>query len=196
MATETSPLNRQPDKLDYSSPTQFRFMINQLPKVQFFTQAANIPAISLGELVIPTPYKDIPIIGDKVTFENLTVSFIVDEFLENYTELHNWLIGIGFPKNRTQFTTFRSTTSNTSSTGTGGNTDIGKVGNPTADRPFYSDATLTILSNKNNPIVEVRFSDMFPVSLSGLDYTQIATDVEYLTASVDFRYKLYEIVTL
>ena len=64
MATETSPLNRQPDKLDYSSPTQFRFMINQLPKVQFFTQSANIPAISLGELVIPTPYKDIPIIGD------------------------------------------------------------------------------------------------------------------------------------
>ena len=196
MATETSPLNRQPDKLDYSSPTQFRFMINQLPKVQFFTQAANIPAISLGELVIPTPYKDIPIIGDKVTFENLTVSFIVDEFLENYTELHNWLIGIGFPKNRTQFTTFSSTTSNTSSTGAGGNTDIGIVGNPTADRPFYSDATLTILSNKNNPLVEVRFSDMFPVSLSGLDYTQIATDVEYLTASVDFRYKLYEIVTI
>ena len=86
MTTETSPLNRQPDKLDYTSPTQFRFMINQLPKVQFFTQTANIPGISLGELVIPTPYKDIPIIGDKVTFENLTISFIVDEFLENLTQ--------------------------------------------------------------------------------------------------------------
>ena len=196
MTTETSPLNRQPDKLDYSSPTQFRFMINQLPKVQFFTTGANVPAISLGELIIPTPYKDIPLIGDKVTFENLSVSFIVDEYLENYTELHNWLIGIGFPKNRTQFSTFRSSTSNTSSGGTGGNTDIGKVGNPVADKPFYSDATLSILSNKNNPIVEVRFSDMFPVSLSGLDYNQQSTDVEYLTAAVDFRYKLYEIVTI
>ena len=196
MTTETSALNRQPDKLDYTSPTQFRFMINQLPKVQFFTQSANIPAISLSELVIPTPYKDLPIIGDKVTFENLTISFIVDEFLENYTEIHNWLIGIGFPENRTQFTTFRSSTSNTSNTGAGGNTDIGKVGATIADRPFYSDATLTILSNKNNPIVEVRFSDMFPVSLSGLDYTQQVGDVEYLTATVDFRYKLYEIVTL
>ena len=196
MTTETSPLNRQPTKLDYSSPTQFRFMINQLPKVQFFTTAANIPDISLGEAVIPTPYKDIPLIGDKVTFENLSVSFIVDEYLENYTELHNWLIGIGFPKNRTQFSTFRSSTSNTSSGGTGGNTDIGKVGNPVADKPFYSDATLSILSNKNNPIVEVRFSDMFPVSLSGLDYNQQSTDVEYLTATVDFRYKLYEIVAI
>ena len=171
-------------------------MINQLPKVQFFTTGANVPAISLGELIIPTPYKDIPLIGDKVTFENLSVSFIVDEYLENYTELHNWLIGIGFPKNRTQFSTFRSSTSNTSSGGTGGNTDIGKVGNPVADKPFYSDATLSILSNKNNPIVEVRFSDMFPVSLSGLDYNQQSTDVEYLTATVDFRYKLYEIVAI
>jgi hypothetical protein len=196
MTTETSPLNRQPDKLDYSSPTQFRFMINQLPKVQFFTTAANVPPISLGELVIPTPYKDIPLIGDKVTFENLSISFIVDEYLENYSELHNWMIGIGFPKNRTQFSTFRSSTSNTSSSGTGGNTDIGKVGNPVADRPFYSDATLTILSNKNNPIVEVRFADLFPVSLSGLDYNQQSTDVEYLTATVDFRYKLYEIVAI
>ena len=59
-----------------------------------------------------------------------------------------------------------------------------------------SDATLTVLSNKNNPLVEVRFSDCFPVALSGLDYTQQVADVEYLTATVDFRYKLYEIVTL
>ena len=74
MTTETS-LNRQPDKLDYTSPTQFRFILNQIPKVQFFVQTANIPGISLGELVIPTPYKDIPYVGDKVTFENLTIQF-------------------------------------------------------------------------------------------------------------------------
>ena len=196
MTTETSPLNRQPDKLDYSSPTQFRFMINQLPKVQFFTTAANIPDISLGEAVIPTPFKNIPLMGDKLTYGNLDVSFIVDEYLENYITIHNWLIGIGFPSDRQQFTTFRSTTSNTANAGGGGNTDIGKVGKTTADRPLYSDATLTILSNKNNPIVEVRYSDMFPVSLSGLDYNSQEADVDYLTATIDFRYKLYEIVTL
>jgi hypothetical protein len=196
MTTTTSPLSRQPTVLDYSSPTQFKFGINQLPKVEFFTTAANIPDISLGELIIPTPYKDIPIVGDRVTFGNLDISFIVDEYLENYISIHNWLLGIGFPKSREQFSEFRSTGSNTSNTGRGGNTDIGKVGKTVADRPFYSDATLTILSNKNNPIVEVRYSDMFPVSLSGLDYNQQATDVEYQTATISFRYKLYEIVTL
>ena len=196
MTTTTSPLSRQPTVLDYNSPTQFRFGINQLPKVEFFTTAANIPDISLGELIIPTPYKNIPIVGDRVTFGNLSISFIVDEYLENYISIHNWILGIGFPKSREQFSDFRSTGSNTSNTGAGGNSDIGVVGKPVADRPFYSDATLTILSNKNNPIVEVRYSDMFPVSLSGLDYNQQATDVEYQTATIDFRYKLYEIVTL
>jgi hypothetical protein len=196
MTTTTSPLSRQPTVLDYNSPTQFRFGINQLPKVEFFTTAANIPDISLGELVIPTPYKNIPIVGDRVTFANLDISFIVDEYLENYISIHNWILGIGFPKSREQFSDFRSVGSNTSNTGKGGNSDIGVVGKPVADRPFYSDATLTILSNKNNPIVEVRYSDLFPVSLSGLNYNQQATDVEYQTATISFRYKLYEIVTL
>ena len=194
MTTETSPLNRQPDKLDYSSPTQFRFMINQLPKVQFFTTAANIPDLSLGEAVIPTPYKDIPIMGDKITFGNLDVSFIVDEHLENYVSIHNWLIGIGFPKNRQQFSSFRSDTSNNPPSAK--TVSVDRVGNATPDRGMYSDATLTILSNKNNPLVEVRFTDIFPVSLSALSYDNAATDVDYLTAQISFRYKLYEIVTL
>ena len=194
MTTETSPLNRQPDKLDYSSPTQFRFMINQLPKVQFFTTAANIPDISLGEAVIPTPFKDIPIMGDKITFGNLDVSFIVDEYLENYITIHNWLIGIGFPKNRTQFSSFRSDSSNNPTSAK--TVSVDKVGKATPDRGMYSDATLTILSNKNNPLVEVRYSDLFPVSLSALSYDNSATDVAYQTAEISFRYKLYEIVTL
>jgi len=57
---------------------------------------------------------------------------------------------------------------------------------------LFSDATLTILSSKNNAVQEVRFSDMFPTSLTGLSYNQQATDVQYLTASVVFSYKIYE----
>ena len=202
MTTDTSPISRQPTVLDYSSPTQFRFMIHQLPKVEFFTTAANIPDISLGELVIPTPYKQIPILGDQLTFGNLLVSFIVDEELANYKTIHDWMVGIGFPKSRQQFIDFRSSGSNTPQAGAGGDKssgrmpDIGDIGKPIADKAFFSDATLTILTNKNNPTLEVRFADVFPVSLSGLDYNQNVTDVEYLTATIDFRYKLYEMVKL
>ena len=107
MATAQSPLARQPDKLDYASPTQFKFNINQLPKVEFFTTAANVPGISSSDVNIDTPFKSIPMMGTNLTYENLSITFICDEYLENYKQLHDWLIAIGFPKNREQFSTFR-----------------------------------------------------------------------------------------
>ena len=189
-------LSRQPTKLDYLSPTQFKFSINQLPKVEFFTTAANIPDISLSDVVIPTPFKPIPVMGQNLTYGNLSLSFIVDEFLENYRELHDWLTGIGFPKDRKQFKDYRSNTSNTGSPSATPVQDVGKVGKTVPDAAMFSDATLTVLSNKNNPIVEVRFSNLYPVSLGALEFNQGATDVEYLTTSADFTYQLYEIVSL
>ena len=196
MTTSTSPLNRQPTKLDYSSPTQFRFLINQLPKVQYFTVAANIPGITLGEGVFNTPLKDIPLLGDKLTYEDLTITFIVDENLENYIEMHTWLTAIGFPKDRSQFREFRSETSNVKTSTRGESKDIGDVKASTPELSMTSDAVMTILTNKNNPVVECRFADVFPTSLSGLTYSQNQTDVEYLTAEVNFKYQIYEIVTL
>ena len=73
MATSRT-IDRQPTKLDYASPTQFRFGINQLPKVEFFTVAATVPSITMGDAIFPTPFKDIPVMGDKLTYENLSIS--------------------------------------------------------------------------------------------------------------------------
>ena len=196
MTTETSPLNRQPTALDYSSPTQFRFLINQLPKVQYFTTEANIPGITLGEGTYNTPLKDLPLLGDKLTYDDLTITFIVDENLENYIEMHTWLTGIGFPKDRSQFSDFRSVTSNMSVKTRGESNDIGDVRASTPELAMTSDSVMTILTNKNNPVVECRFKDVFPTSLSGLTYSQNQTDVEYLTATVNFKYTIYEIITL
>ena len=108
MATSQSPLDRQPDKLDYASPTQFKFGILQLPKVEFFTVSANVPGISGTPAILNTPFKNIPTMGDKLEYENLSISFIVDEFLENYISIHEWMTSIGFPKSREQFSNFRS----------------------------------------------------------------------------------------
>ena len=196
MAVDTSPLARQPTKLDYASPTQFKFGIHQLPKVEFFTTTAQVPGIALSDVIIPTPFKSIPMQGDQLTFDNLTINFIVDEFLENYLSLHEWMIGIGFPKNRTQFADFKTNKSNTpisARTPASTSSDIGDVQQASPNNALFSDATLTILSNKNNPIVNVLFRDLYPIALSALEYDQGATDVEYLTASVDFAYQIYEI---
>jgi hypothetical protein len=192
----TTSISRQPSKLDYTSPTQFRFLINQLPKVEYFTTEANIPGITLGEAEFKTRFKAIPLMGDILTYEDLTITFIVDENLENYVEMHTWLTAIGFPENTKQFSDFRSATSNVAPNTRGESKDIGDVKASTPERAMYSDAMLTILTNKNNPVVECRFRDVFPTSLSGLTYSQNQTDVEYLTATVNFKYQIYEIIPL
>jgi hypothetical protein len=173
----------QPDKLDYASPTQFKFEIQQLPKVQFFNVSCNLPGVSMSATIQETPTlgRDIPIHGSKVEFEEFTMSFMVDEYLENYRELHAWLMALGFPQDKT---TDRKSWVD----------DVSR--NPDRDasqsQKLYSDATLFILSNKNNPITKIHFYDMFPLSLSGLDYRQDATDVEYMQANATFAYMIYE----
>ena len=73
---------------------------------------------------------------------------------------------------------------------------VDRIGSATPDKSMYSDGYLMILSNKNNPIVEIDFQDMFPISLGALAYDQGATDVEYLSVSTTFAYNIYTLTTL
>ena len=198
MATTTRILSRQPQTLDYASPTQFKFGINILPNVEYFTLTANVPGISLPQIDNQTPFKTIPLQGDNLTFDNLEITYIIDEKLENYIELQNWVRAIGFPKTRQEFKSFRDTESQRFPTATTRSVskDIGDTGLATPDGSMFSDATLTILSSKNNPILEVRFQDVFPLSVGSLEYNQGASDIEYLVSNVTFAYKIYEIVSL
>ena len=197
--TTTNANSRQPTKLDYASPTQFRFSIIKLPKVEYFATAANIPGITLGQANQPTPLKDIPIPGDKLEYDNLNITFLVDENLENYREIHGWLTGLGFPKDNEQFRNLQNAGSDRfpTTSNTGLNKELGKIRKAVQDDGgLYSDATLFVLTSKNNANLEVRFRDLYPVSLSGLDYNQQETDIQYLTANVTFAYKIYEFATV
>jgi hypothetical protein len=196
--TVTNSYTRQPTQLDYASPTQFKFNIVKLPKVEYFVTSVNVPGISMGTTTQATMLRDLPGPGDKLSYESLTLSFLVDEHLENYREIHGWLTGLGFPRDHSEFKTLQDAGTDRFPTSSGNvSTEAGKVNNNTPDEgSTFSDATLMILSSKNNAIVEVRFRDIFPVSLGGLNYEQQAGDVEYLTTSVTFNYKLYEFATV
>src|SRR5210317_1358960 len=196
--TTINSLSRQPTAQDYASPTQFKFSIIKLPKVEYFCTAINIPGIQLGSTDQPTPLKDIPIPGDKLTYDTLTMTFMVDENLENYQEIHGWLVGLGFPRDYRECRTLANSgddrfpgSSNSVST------EPGKVkyGSPNVGGT-YSDATLTVLTSKNNAVCEVRFRDIYPTVLSGLNYDQQSGDVDYLTASVTFNYNIYDFATV
>ena len=197
--TTINTLSRQPTKLDYASPTQFKFSIIKLPKVEYFCTAVNIPGITLGGAMSqPTPLKDIPIPGDKLTYEPLQMTFLVDENLENFQEIHGWLVGLGFPRDYSEFRNLvASGNDRFPAKTTSVSTEIGKVKYGAANTGgTYSDATLTVLSSKNNSQVEVRFRDVYPTGLTGLQYNQQAADVDYLTATVSFNYTIYDFATV
>ena len=190
--TDVNVQTREPTVLDYASPVQFRFKCSKLPKVEFFCQTANIPGIGLGEAVIDTPLKSIPFPGDKVTYQDLAISFLVDENLNNYKEIHDWIIGLGAPQNHTQFSTLRDTGTDRFP----GQTTNSPNNNAVPDGGTYSDATLTVLNSKNIAVTEIRFHNIFPTSLGALSYDVQASDVNYLSVGVDFSYMYYEIVQL
>ena len=137
--------------------------------------------------------------SDTLTYSALSVSFLVDENLENYREIHGWLTGLGFPRSHDQFQTFINAGNDRFPTGnaTANSREAGRVDDGGFDvGASYSDATLTILSSKNNPVLEVRFRDSYPTSLSGLTYDQQAGDTSYLTGDVSFSYNIYEFATV
>ena len=195
--TDTNIIDRQPTKFDYASPIQFRFKMTKLPKVEFFVQTANIPGISLGSTTQDTPLKDIAGAGDKVNYQSLDISFLVDENLNNYKELHDWILGLGFPQSHDQFKTlqgtsadrFPGTTASTAATGT-------SIKKPLDEGGIYSDATLTVLNSKNIAKTEIRFKNVYPTSLGSLSYDIKASDVDYLTVQASFNYLNYDIVQI
>ena len=184
----------QPTVFDYATGTQFRVVFNRLPKTTWFCTAANVPGINLGEAMYPTPFGSTSITGDQLTFETLNFTFLVDEELQNYREIWDWLVGLGAPVKHSQW-------SNALSQGDGsvrsfGTSDTDSRTKSTYEESnLYSDGALIIYNSKNQPKVEVKFKDMFPISLSSLEYSQDLTDVEYFKATTSFRYLYYEFET-
>jgi len=180
--------NSLPKTYDYLRPNAFRFSVKDIPNASYTCQSANIPDIQLGFALQPTPFVDVPIIGDKLNFGELAIRFLISEDMSNYLELYRWLVALGFPNDYNQFSTF------------------------TRDRPSrfpfvtkqdgtseilaYSDATLTILDSTNTAKVNIIFKSLFPTSLSALDFDIASGSVEYFTAIASFKYTIFEVEPL
>jgi len=171
--------------------------MTKLPEVEFFVQTANIPGITLGATNQDTPLKDIAGIGDKVSFQTLDVSFLVDENLNNYKELHDWILGLGFPKDYDQFKTVQAAGADRFPGSTASSVALGmNTHKALAEGGIYSDATLTVLNSKNIAKTEIRFQNVFPISLGSLSYDVKASDIDYIQVQASFNYMYYEIVQI
>ena len=173
----------QPENRNFLSPTGFKFTLKRSPKVAFFCNSANIPDLTLGVAVQPTYLKDIDLPGDKISFGDLSLRFLVDENLENYMEIQNWIRGLGYPEKLSQFSDLERE---------------GLIqGNYAKDvQNIYSDGTLQVLTSSSLPNFQVVFKDLFPYSLGTLSFDATDTDIQYFTADVSFKYTVYDVIDL
>lgn len=166
---------------NFLSSVGFKFTLTRARKVSFFSNSANIPGLTLGVAQQPNYLKDIDIPGDKMVFEDFNLRFIVDENLENYMQIQNWMRGLGYPESLNEIYKLQRQETNL-------DTSLNKQMN------IYSDGTLQALNSNNRVQFEVVFKDMFPYSLSALEFDSTNPDVEYFTAEVSFKYTIYNIL--
>ena len=172
----TSIFDKQISNRNFLSPIGFKFTLAKEPKVSFFSNSSRLPEISLGTAVQTNYLKNIDIPGDRLTYGDLNLTFLVDENLENYMAIHNWLTGLGYPESTSQYE------------------DLIVTDNKREPENAFSDGSLHILNSNFRDVAIVKFNDLFPVYLSSLEFKSSETDVNYFTAEATFKYTVYNIV--
>ena len=155
-------IRNQPTNLNQLNVISFETNFLRMPTVNYFCQRVNIPGITLSSSVLSTPFANIPIEGDVLEFEDLTIGFIVDEDMQNYLELYNWLQSIGFPEKFPQY-----------------DNETLKI---------KSDVNILIHTNKSNPNYSIVFKDVFPVYLGTISFDTNATSLEPIVIDAGFKY--------
>lgn len=157
----------------FLSPLGFKFQIKKLPTFNEYVQQVQFPGVVMGETEgLPNPFQKIVIPGEHMTFRKLNVTFKIDQDMDNYREIFDWIQGLGKPDN---FDQYKNLASQPNGSGLGPQVD----------------ATLTVLDKDLKPNIDFYFYDVYPTELSGfkLDYT--LDDVQYITADVEFSYREY-----
>ena len=176
MATRDAFVNQIQNR-NFLSPVGFKFSLAKNNKVSFFANSCRIPDISLGTAVQATYLKDIDVPGDKLQYGDFSLRFLVDENMENYMKIHNWMKGLGYPESTK---TYKDLTTNTQGIRDG--------------EEAFSDGSLHILNSNYRTTAIIKFKDLFPTSLTSLDFDATDTDINYFTAEATFKYTIYNIL--
>jgi len=170
-------LDRTPINTNFLQPEGYIFSVKKLPTVVYFTQEINVPGLSIGPTEHPNPFVKIPISGEHIDFEDLVITFKIDENMKNYIELFNWINGLGFPEDFSEYK------------------EIAQKPKLTSEG-LVSDISLLITTNIKNANIEILFRDAFPISLSGFNLNVKDYSVERLEATARFKYLKYDIKPL
>ena len=167
----------QPE-LSFLAPQNFYLQIDELPDVAFLCQNVQVPSITGGEAEMSNRYNSgrafVP--GDGIDYGTLDVTFLVDKYLDNYTTVLEWLKGINAPETQEQWVNYQ------------------KENNQTKFNQVMKNLTLTATDASQIPLAEWKMISCFPISLDGFQFDSAAQDIEYMTATVSFRFHYFELI--
>ena len=166
----TTLIATQPSNINQLNIVNFEIAFARLPTIEYFCQRVNIPAVILGDTFQPTPFLNTPVEGDTLTFEAVNISFILDEDMQNYIEMYNWMTALGFPRDYGQFAALEEPSSGTEET-------------------KYSDLTIVLHTNKSNPNYRIRFTECFPTSLSSILFDATPTGMDPIVVDATFNFR-------
>lgn len=169
---------KQLENRNYLSPIGFKFILDHAPKVDFTCNRVNLPGINFGVAVQSNYLKMIDHPGDHLVYEDLSIDFLIDENMENYLEIYNWMIGLGYPETVQQFSDVQ-------------NKFMKDPQNE--DFPEQSEATLIILNSNYQPSFKIKYRGVFPIALTPLEFDARERDYNYFTSRVTFKYTMFNI---
>ena len=185
-------LHRQPTVFDYSQSNQFKVYFPIFPTTEWFVVRANIPSVVLGVADQYTPFVQVAMVGDHITYGDFSVTFIVDENLKNYMEMYNWVKNIGFPFSHAQFNKLERPDYSDRSGGTNYNAESDTYSKANT-KDLYTDIILQIMTAKNNLVATCEIYEAFPTTLGSIEYSQQETDMTYATCEVGFAYTWFDV---
>ena len=158
--------------INYLQPTGFAVSISKdnYPNLQYFAQSVTHPGVSVSDVDIQFSRRNIPTVGDKILFDELQITFLVDEDMKAYEEMFAWLNRLVNDEYKTAAGTILSGFSS------------------------EADITVTVLSSHNNANKQIRYINAFPINVSGVEFTSQSGDVTPLTFTAGFRYSYYELL--
>ena len=173
-----SAFGKQIQNRNFLSGIGFKFNLTKFPKVDFFSNSARIPELNL-ELTTQASYlKNIDVPGERLSYGDFTLRFLVDENMENYQSIYDWLTGLGFPETTKEFA------------------EIIKDKDGQRDpKVAFCDGTLSIQNSNYREVAKVKFNELFPISLTSLEFDATNTDVQFFTAEATFKYTIYDLTS-
>jgi len=173
MTTE-SFITTIPENTSFLQTTKYTFIIPTLPFAKYFCQSINLPGVTSSEIEIPTPFSSTYRHPTKMKYEPFTISFLIDEDIKVWEETYKWIVALTRPESSSQYIK---------------NKDKGSFHESSSP---YQDGLLTLNTNSNLPNLRIKFRNIFPVSLSGIQFGTTISSENTPTADVTFRYDLFE----